>query len=213
MCCRHGQGHKEGIHGAGDILRDAGFHYEIQALCQLVSRGLAGSVGFGHGSAVGGHSLFHCVLDGGSVCGQLIGQSLVQGIGGEVVSGAVRGISIGVLEADGVQNSLHGSTFGKAVEDNVLHIALVVICSIGGDVGQLQVGKLHALNGVFAQRRGNGGIGFAGRHIGAVPRLGGAGLGNAAFQPRFKILINIKIFWYQVVWYKFGKYMPYQKLS
>lgn len=58
----HGQGHEEGIAGAGDILRDASLHDEIQALLHLVSKGVTGSISLSHGSATVLHGGFQSVL-------------------------------------------------------------------------------------------------------------------------------------------------------
>lgn len=110
----HGQRHKEGVAGAGDILRDAGLHHQVQALFHIRSRGVTGSVRLGHGRAILDRS-FQRVLGGGSVGGQDGGELVVQQIGSVIVFAVFALVGIGSGQANGRQNGGASITVVEAI--------------------------------------------------------------------------------------------------
>ena len=161
----HGQRHKEGVAGAGDILRDAGLHHQVQALFHIRSRGVTDSVRLGHGRAILDRS-FQRVLGGGSVGGQDGGELVVQQIGSVIVFAVFALVGICGRYADGGQ---HRVSAVEAIQH--AHRALTVHDFIVyGDIGNAEVGKLHTLNGVLAQLVDNRVVTQAGADIGpSVP--------------------------------------------
>ena len=152
----HGQRHKEGVAGAGDILRDAGLHHQVQALFHIRSRGVTDSVRLGHGRAILDRS-FQRVLGGGSVGGQDGGQLIVQHIAGKVVDAALGLVSVRGGQTNGGQHGGAAVTVVEAIQHTHLTLTLHQFI-VHGDVGHAEVCELYALNGVFCQLIHDGGI-------------------------------------------------------
>lgn len=173
----HGQRHKEGVAGAGDILRDAGLHHQVQALFHIRSRGVTGSVRLGHGRAILDRS-FQRVLGGGSVGGQDGGELVVQQIGSVIVFAVFALVGICGRYADGGQ---HRVSAVEAIQHTHLTLALHQFI-VHGDVGHAEVCELYALNGILAQLVGNRTVMQAGGNVGLrVPRAIAAGRGDVVF--------------------------------
>ena len=181
----HGQGNQEGIAGRSHIFGNAGFYHQIKPLIHVGGRGMTGSIGFGHGNATVLHGSFQSVLHIRRIACESCGQLIVQSIAGEVVDTALRLVSLGSGHADSGQ---HGVGAIRGVEA-VQHANLTLIVHqliVHGDVGHLQIGELHALNGVLAQLVNNGVVMQTGRDVGfCVPYTIRAGLGDI-------VLINRK---------------------
>ena len=170
----HGQRHKEGVAGAGDILRDAGLHHQVQALFHIRSRGVTGSVRLGHGRAILDRS-FQRVLGGGSVGGQDGGELVVQQIGSVIVFAVFALVGICGRYADGGQ---HRVSAVEAIQHTHLTLALHQFI-VHGDVGHAEVCELYALNGILAQLVGNRTVMQAGGNIGlGIPRALRTGRGD-----------------------------------
>ena len=173
----HGQRHEEGIAGAGDILGNAGLHHQIQALLKIFRGGVTICTGFRHSHAAL-HIRFQRIFHGGGIGGQGSGQLVVQQIGSVVVFAVFALVGICGGHADGGQ---HGVRAVKAVQHAYLTLAVHHLI-IHGDVGHAEVGKLHALHGVFCQLVDNGIVMQAGADIGfRVPRAVLAGHGDVVF--------------------------------
>ena len=173
----HGQRHKEGVAGAGDILRDAGLHHQVQALFHIRSRGVTGSVRLGHGRAILDRS-FQRVLGGGSVGGQDGGELVVEHIAGEVVDAALGLVSVRSGQTDGRQYGIGAFSAVEAIQHTHLTLALHQFI-VHGDVGHAEVCELYALNGILAQLVGNRTVMQAGGNVGLrVPRAIAAGRGD-----------------------------------
>ena len=144
----HRQRYKEGIAGAGDILRDASLHDEIQALLHVGCKGVTGSVRLGHGRAILDRS-FQRVLDGGGIGGQRGGQLVVEHITGKEVDAIVGLVCVCAGQADGGQHGGAAITVVEAIQHT--HLPLTVHHFIvHGDISNADISEFHALNGVFA---------------------------------------------------------------
>ena len=174
----HGQGHEEGIAGAGDILRDASLHNEIQPLLHIRSGGVAGGIRFGHSHADVLHSRFQRIFHSGGIGSQGGGQLIVQQIAGKVVDAALGLVSVRGGQTEGGQ---HGVASLRAVETiQHAHLPLTVHdLIVHGDVSDAEVGELHALNGVLCQLVDNRVVVQAGGNVGfRIPRTLRAGSGD-----------------------------------
>ena len=109
----HGQGHEEGIASRSHVFGDAGFHHQIKPLLQLISRGVAGGIRFGHGNTAVLDSGLQRIFHGSGIGSQRGGQLVVQHIAGEVVDAVLSLVSICVGQADGRQ---HGGAAITVVE-------------------------------------------------------------------------------------------------
>ena len=111
----HGQGHEEGIAGAGNIFGDTSLHDEIQPLLHLVSSGVAGGIRFGHSHAAILHGGLQRIFHGGGIGSQRSGQFVVEHIAGEVVDIALALVGIRGGQTDGRQNGGASITVVEAI--------------------------------------------------------------------------------------------------
>ena len=177
----HGQGHEEGIAGGGHVFRDASLHNEIQPLLHVGCRGVAGNIRFGHSHTAVLHRRFQRIFHGGGIGSQRGGQLVAQSIAGVVVDAALSLVSVRAGQADGRQHG--GAAVGTVEAIQHTHLTLAVHQFIvHGDVGNTEVGELHALNGILAQLVGNRTVMQASRNIGlSVPRTVFASRGDVVF--------------------------------
>ena len=174
----HGQRHKEGVAGAGDILRDASLHDEIQALLHIGSRSVAGGIRFGHSHTAVLHGGLQCIFHGGGIGSQRSGQLVVQHIAGEVVDAALSLASVRGGQTDGGQHV--GAAVGAVEAIQYAHLTLAVHhFVVHGNISNADISEFYALNGVFAQLIHDGAIMQAGGNVGfRIPRTLRAGSGD-----------------------------------
>ena len=142
----HGQAHKEGIAGAGDILRYTGLHHQIQPLLQSADLAVSVFIRLGHGLAAISGSSFQRIFDGGGVGGQRIAHGLVQLVGGKVEHAVPSLVSVRLSQSNGLEHCV--------VRKSVQHTHLVLTAlplTVSGDGRHPQIAKLHALDGVLFQ--------------------------------------------------------------
>lgn len=174
----HGQGHKEGIAGAGDIFRDASFYNQIQALLQLVNGGVSGGIRLVHGHTAVLDGGLQCIFHGGGIGSQRGGQLVVEHIAGEVVDAALGLVSVCGSQTDSGQHGVGTLEAVKTIQhtDRALTVHQLIA---HGNVGNAEVGKLHALNGVLARLVNNRVVMQAGGNIRLhIPHAVRAGLGD-----------------------------------
>ena len=155
----HGQGHEEGVDGAGNHFRHLGFHQQVQTYRQVRSRGAAVGIGEGHlRTTIGCDVGFQCVLDGGGVGSQGVCQGFVQSVGGVIVVGAVQLVGVvrifiasgSVCQTNGGQQVSRGSLV-EAIQylgQIVVRVTVIGRLRKGHDIRNLQVGKANALDRV-----------------------------------------------------------------
>ena len=153
----HGQGHEEGIAGGGHVFRDAGLYDEVQTLLHVGCRGVTGGVRFGHSHAAVLHGGLQCIFDSGGIGSQCGGQLVVEHIAGEVVDAARGLVSVCGSQADGRQHGGAAITVVEAIQHTHLPLTIHQFI-VHSDIGNTEVGELHALDGVLCQLVHNGGI-------------------------------------------------------
>ena len=173
----HGQGHEEGIAGGGHVFGDSGLYHQIQSLLHIRSGGVAGGIRLDHSHAAL-HSCFQRIFHGGGIGGEGSGQFVIQSIAGVVVDAVLILVGIGSGQADGGQHGVGAVTAVEAIQHT--HLMLTIHDLVAhGNISDAKVGKLHALNGVFAQLVDNRVIVQAGGDVGfSIPRAVIAGLGD-----------------------------------
>ena len=177
----HGQGHKEGIAGAGHIFGNTSLYDEIQTLLHFGCGGVAGGIRFGHGNAAVLDSGLQRVFDRGGIGSQCRGQLAVQSIAGKVVDSALSLVSVRSGQADSRQHGVAALRAIKAIQHTHLTLTIHQL-TVHGDVGYAEVGELHTLDGVFCQLVNNGVIMQTGADVGlGIPRAVAAGLGDVVF--------------------------------
>ena len=174
----HGQRYEERIAGGGDIFRDASLHHQIKPLLHIGSRGVSGGIGLRHSNTTVFDRNFQSILHSGGIGSQRGGQLVVEHIAGEVVDAIVGLVSVCVGQADGRQHGGAAITVVEAIQHTHLTLTIQQFI-VHGDVGNTEVSKLHALDGVLAQFINDSVVMQAGGNIGLhIPRAVVAGLGD-----------------------------------
>ena len=177
----HRQGNQEGVAGRSHIFGNSGFHHQIKPLLHIRSGSVASGIRLGHSHAAVLDSNFQSVLHVRGIGSQCSGQFVVQNIAGEVVDSIFGLMSIGSGQADGGQHSIGAVTAVEAIQH--AHLTLTVHhLVVHGNIGNAEVGELHALDGILAQLVDNRVIVQAGGDVGfSIPYAIFAGFGNVIF--------------------------------
>ena len=180
----HGQGHKEGIAGACHVFGNASLHDEVKPLLQLVSGGVAGGIRFCQGNAAVPYGGFQSVLHGGGIGSQRSGQLVVEHITGKEVNAILGLVGVCGGQADSRQHGVGALGVVEAIQHT--YRALAVHHFIAhGDIGNTEVGELHALDGVLCQLVNNGIVMQPSADVGlSIPRAVAACLGDVVLVDR-----------------------------
>ena len=158
----HWQRYQKRICGRRNILRYTGFHHQVQTLLHVVCVGLTVLVGFRHRCSsilcnVGFQRCFRCRRIGF----QCIFKCMNQRITFKIPDAFLTGIMIGAVSIVGGQmqciqkfRSLYtvgGGVFCECIQRNDLLLSICIFSFVDGEISQLQVCELNALNGIFAE--------------------------------------------------------------
>ena len=139
---------------------------------------MAGGIRLGHSHAAFLHGSFQRILHGGGIGSQRGGQFVVEHIAGEVVDAVLSLVSVCTGDADGGQHSIGALRTVEAIQHTHLPLTIQQVVA-RGDIGNTEVGELHALNGVLAQLVDNRVVMQACADVGLhIPRTVFAGRGD-----------------------------------
>ena len=145
---------------------------------------MAGGVGLRHNHAAALDGGLQRILDSGGIGRKSRSQLVVEYIAGEVVDAVVGLVSVCGGQADGRQHGGAAITVVKAIQHTHLPLTIHQFI-VHGDIGNTEVGELHALNGVLAQLVDNRIVMQAGGNVGfRIPRAIFAGCGDVILVDR-----------------------------